>query len=174
MAGWIKLHRVIKEHAFFKEKRKFSRLVQAILAGRKTVTHINCDGCQFAFRAILAGRKTVTRRPIGKDKRGEWSAVNDCRNHEYGADVPCYLHREMAVADTSRNIMYPNTGYFAAYLKAHGVKHGDAVMFHEYSSWITGKHSEFRQMKGCPYCNGYPPDVQVEFNRFISKEGLEG
>ena len=25
MAGWIKLHRVIKEHAFFKEKRKFSR-----------------------------------------------------------------------------------------------------------------------------------------------------
>ena len=25
MAGWIKIHRVIKEHAFFKEKRKFSR-----------------------------------------------------------------------------------------------------------------------------------------------------
>lgn len=25
MAGWIKLHRVIREHAFFKERRKFSR-----------------------------------------------------------------------------------------------------------------------------------------------------
>ena len=58
-------------------------------------------------QAILAGRKTKTRRPVGEDRRGEWSAVNDCRNHEYGADVPCYLHREICVDDYSRNIMYP-------------------------------------------------------------------
>ena len=57
-------------------------------------------------QAILAGRRTVIRRPVGEDKRGEWFAVNDCRNHEYGASVPCYLHREIAVDDTSCNIMY--------------------------------------------------------------------
>ena len=59
-------------------------------------------------RAILDGGKTVTRRPVGEDCRGEWKAINDVReNSEYGADVPCFLHREIAVDDTSRNIMYP-------------------------------------------------------------------
>lgn len=69
------------------------------------------------------------------------------------------------MVDLSKSKSYNN--YFTAYLKAHGIKDGDEVMFHEYSRWITGKHDEFRQMKGCPYCNGYPPDVQEEFNAFI-------
>ncbi len=58
-------------------------------------------------QAILAGRKTQTRRIVKEDKRGQWVAVNNARNHEYGASVPCYLHREVSVDDKSRNIMYP-------------------------------------------------------------------
>ncbi|MDX9816545.1 MAG: hypothetical protein RBT06_06370 [Smithellaceae bacterium] len=52
--------------------------------------------------------------------------------------------------------------YFSAYLETHNIKE-----FHDYSHWITDKHEEFRRMKGCPYCNGYPPDVQAEFEKFI-------
>ena len=58
-------------------------------------------------RAILDGRKTQTRRLVKEDKRGQWVAVNNARNHEYGASVPCYLHREVSFDDKSRNIMYP-------------------------------------------------------------------
>lgn len=58
-------------------------------------------------RAILDGRKTMTRRLVKEDKRGQWVAVNNACNHEYGASVPCYLHREASVDDKSRNIMYP-------------------------------------------------------------------
>lgn len=60
--------------------------------------------------------------------------------------------------------------YFQAYIDVNGIKDGDEVMFHEYSWWITNKHDEFRRMKGCPYCNGYPPDVGEEFVGFIRKE----
>jgi hypothetical protein len=60
-------------------------------------------------QAVLEGRKTQTRRVVKEDRRGEWAAVNGVRNNsEYGASVPCYLHRETAVDDISRNIMYPN------------------------------------------------------------------
>jgi len=62
--------------------------------------------------------------------------------------------------------------YFQAYLDVHDIKSGGEVMFHEYSSWITDKHIIFRKMKGCPYCNGYPPDVQAEFYKFI-REGVK-
>ena len=58
-------------------------------------------------QAILDGRKTVTRRIVGEDNRGTWDAVNNCRNHEYGATVPCYLDREISVDDYSPNIIYP-------------------------------------------------------------------
>lgn len=59
-------------------------------------------------QAILDGRKTMTRRVVGEDKRGEWTAFNDVRkNSEYGASVPCYLNREISIDDKSRNIMYP-------------------------------------------------------------------
>ncbi len=57
-------------------------------------------------QAILAGRKIMTRRVIGEDKRGVWSAVNDVReNSDSGAEVPCYLHPEISVDDTSRNLI---------------------------------------------------------------------
>jgi hypothetical protein len=60
-------------------------------------------------QAVLEGRKTMMRRVVKEDRRGEWAAVNGVRNNsEYGASVPCYLHRETAVDDISRNIMYPN------------------------------------------------------------------
>lgn len=58
-------------------------------------------------KEILGDRKTKTRRLVKEDKRGQWVAVNNARNHEYGASVPCYLHREVSVDDKSRNIMYP-------------------------------------------------------------------
>lgn len=64
----------------------------------------------------------------------------------------------------------PLCSYFLAYLDAHGIKDGDEVRFHEYSHWITGKHNVFRRIKGCPYCNGYPPEVQKEFEAFIREE----
>lgn len=70
------------------------------------------------------------------------------------------------IADLSKKYQL----YFEAYLKVHGVKTGDEVKFYEYSSWISGKHAEFQKMKGCPYCNGYPPDVRAEFERFIGGE----
>ena len=60
-------------------------------------------------QAILEGRKTNTRRIVKiKDARGIWEAINDCRNHEFGATIPCYLHREKSVDDYSANIIYPN------------------------------------------------------------------
>lgn len=59
------------------------------------------------------------------------------------------------------------TDYFLAYLDVHGTKDGDEVKFHEYAYWITCRHNVFRAIKGCPYCNGYPPDVQAEFKKFI-------
>lgn len=60
-------------------------------------------------QAVLEGRKTMMRRVVNEDRRGEWAAVNGVRNNsEFGASVPCYLHRETAVDDISRNIMYPN------------------------------------------------------------------
>ena len=59
-------------------------------------------------QAILDGRKHMTRRIVKEDKRGEWDPVNYVReNCEDDATVPCYLHREISVDDTSRNIMYP-------------------------------------------------------------------
>lgn len=60
--------------------------------------------------------------------------------------------------------------YFQAYIDVHGIKEGEEVKFYEYASWITGMHNAFRKIKGCPYCNGYPPDVQKEFIRFIRGE----
>lgn len=62
------------------------------------------------------------------------------------------------------------SSYFSAYIKMHGLKDGDEVMFHEFSRWITDKHDKFRRLKKHPYCMGYPPDVQKEFNEFILRE----
>lgn len=62
--------------------------------------------------------------------------------------------------------------YYIAYLNVHGIKDGDEVKFHEYSSWITDKHHTFRKIKGCGYYNGFPPEVREEFEKFI-REGSE-
>ncbi len=74
------------------------------------------------------------------------------------------------IVDTSKSY----ASYFQAYIKAHGLKDGDEVEFYEYAGWITGKHDEFRHMKGCQYCNGYPPDIQAEFNAFILEVATNG
>ena len=60
-------------------------------------------------QAIIDGRKTMTRRLVkNDDNRGIWAAVNNVREmSEYGASVPCYLHREISVDDKSPNIIYP-------------------------------------------------------------------
>lgn len=60
--------------------------------------------------------------------------------------------------------------YFLAYLDVHGIKDGDIVEFWQYSSWIIEKHNAFRQMKGCGYYNGFPPEVRKEFEFFIRSE----
>jgi len=51
----------------------------------------------------------MTRRLVkNDDNRGIWAAVNNVREmSEYGASVPCYLHREISVDDKSPNIIYP-------------------------------------------------------------------
>lgn len=67
----------------------------------------------------------------------------------------------------------PINDYFLAYLDTHGIKDGDEVKFYEYSHWITGKHNVFRKIKGCEYCNGYPPEVQEEFKKFIREAGWD-
>lgn len=59
--------------------------------------------------------------------------------------------------------------YFQAYIDVNKIKDGEEVKLHEYASWIHKKHDTFRRMKGCPYCNGYPPDVSNEFIAFINK-----
>ena len=74
------------------------------------------------------------------------------------------------IVDRSRAL----SGYFMAYLDAHGIKDGDEVKFPDYSHWIIGKHNAFRAKIGCPYWNGYPPEVQKEFNAFIRQERLDG
>lgn len=94
-------------------------------------------------QAILDGRKTMTRRVIGEDKRGEWAAVNDVRKRDPSATVPCYLDREIAVDDKSRNIMYPR---FDA---------GDIL-------WVRETH--FRD--DCdPTCAGRNDENECPFNR---------
>ena len=70
------------------------------------------------------------------------------------------------IVDLSKNYQ----SYFKAYLIANGIKTGDEVKFCEYSAWISDKHAEFRKLKGCPYCNGFPPEVRAEFERFIGGE----
>jgi hypothetical protein len=57
--------------------------------------------------------------------------------------------------------------YLLAYLDKHGIKNGDEVKFHEYSSWISQKHEAFRKIKKCGYYNGFPPEVKTEFIEFI-------
>lgn len=58
--------------------------------------------------------------------------------------------------------------YLIAFIKTHGLKNGDNVLAHEYRSWITKKHTEFRKMKNYPPTyNNYLPDVQDEFENFI-------
>lgn len=57
-------------------------------------------------QAILEGRKTQFRRAIKVVAPHLWKAVNNCReNSEYGASVPCYLHRVKATEE--RGVYYP-------------------------------------------------------------------
>ena len=51
-------------------------------------------------QAILAGRKTVTRQPVRVDTPDEFEAHNNCRElSEFGADVPCFISRKYDVGD---------------------------------------------------------------------------
>jgi len=50
-----------------------------------------------------------------------------------------------------------------------GIKDGDEVFAPDYFSWITGKHTAFREIKKCGYYNGFPPDVQKDFETFIKE-----
>ena len=53
-------------------------------------------------QAVLEGRRRRHGGVVKEDRRGVWAAVNGVRNNsEYGASVPCYLHRETAVDDIS-------------------------------------------------------------------------
>lgn len=56
-------------------------------------------------RAILDGRKTQTRRVIKVTNPNEWEGINNCRDSECGASVPCYLYRPEATE--GRGIHYP-------------------------------------------------------------------
>lgn len=56
-------------------------------------------------RAILAGRKTETRRVIKVENPDEWDSENDCRNHEWGATVPCYISRIKSTEQIG--VLYP-------------------------------------------------------------------
>ena len=64
--------------------------------------------------------------------------------------------------------------YFVAYLDVHGIKDGDEVEFPDYAYWITCKHNAFRAKIGCPYWDGYPPEVQKEFNAFLREGKSDG
>jgi hypothetical protein len=70
---------------------------------------------------------------------------------------------EEMIVDKSK----PMNNYFTAYLDVHGIKDGDEVFAPDYFSWITDKHTAFREIKKCGYYNGFPPDVQKEFEVFI-------
>lgn len=56
-------------------------------------------------QAILDGRKTQTRRVIKVTNPNEWEGINNCRDSECGASVPCYLYRPEATE--GRGIHYP-------------------------------------------------------------------
>ena len=98
-------------------------------------------------RAILDDRKTKTRRLVKEDKRGQWVAVNNARNHEYGASVPCYLHREVSVDDKSRNIMYPKYDV------------GDILWVRE--TWSKDENGEYvyRANYGTTEDDSFPPSM---------------
>lgn len=98
-------------------------------------------------RAILDDRKTKTRRLVKEDKRGQWVAVNNARNHEYGASVPCYLHREVSVDDKSRNIMYPKYDV------------GDILWVRE--TWGKDENGEYvyRTNYGTTEADSFPPSM---------------
>ena len=64
--------------------------------------------------------------------------------------------------------------YFMAYLKVHDIKDGEEVRAVDYMAWITSKHHAFREIKKCGYYNGFPPEVQDEFNEFILSGCVRG
>ena len=98
-------------------------------------------------QAILDGRKTQTRRIVKEDKRGQWVAVNNARNLEFGASVPCYLHREVSVDDKSRNIMYPKYDV------------GDILWVRE--TWSKDENGEYvyRTNYGTTEDDSFPPSM---------------
>ena len=57
-------------------------------------------------KAILDGQKTQTRRVVKVDKPDEWEAENNCRDSEYGANIPCYIRRKVSTEE--RGIYYPH------------------------------------------------------------------
>ena len=100
-------------------------------------------------QAILDGRKTVTRRLVkNDDNRGIWAAVNNVREmSEYGASVPCYLHREISVDVKSPNIIYPKYDV------------GDILYVHEtWSKDVNGEYV-YRTNYGTTEDDSFPPPM---------------
>lgn len=106
-------------------------------------------------RAILEGRKTQTRRVVKVNNPDEWEAVNNCRAHKYGAQVPCYLFRPKASEE--EGIHYPRYGI------------GDILWVRE--TWCQGKdaHAIMFDPEPLPGDYLYKADFKEEPDKDIVK-----
>lgn len=60
------------------------------------------------------------------------------------------------------------TPYFQAFIKAKGLKDGDACKSYEFINWIIGKHEEFKKNTGIPQYAPYTKEQEEKFLEFIT------